>query len=327
MLRPLISIIIPIYKAQDYLQRCVDSMLCQTFKEFELILVDDGSPDNSGKICDDYSIIDSRIRVIHKVNGGVSSARQCGLDNAVGDFVIHADPDDWAEPEMLKTLYYKAIEENADLVMCDYWINNTKEYYVKQAPLKLEPQNILKEMLGQKLHGACWNKLIKRELFKKYEISFPLDIIRWEDLWVTCSLLVHPIKISYVPKAFYHYDQCINSESIVRKITLRAVESQIRFCQHFNTTFQSAGYTTELNACKVSTKELMFRSRLYTSEVICDTFAEVNEDYISRNYRFSLRNLDKLALVFVLNGNPSIGVILDNLYLLIKKVSNFIKRK
>ena len=94
---PKVSIIVPVYKAEKYLNRCVDSILAQTFTDFELLLIDDGSPDRSGEICDEYAKKDSRIRVIHKENGGVSSARQRGLDESIGEYTIHADPDDWVE--------------------------------------------------------------------------------------------------------------------------------------------------------------------------------------------------------------------------------------
>ena len=120
MTNPKISVIVPVYKAEHYLARCVDTLLAQTFDDFEVILVDDGSPDNSGAICDEYALKDKRVRVIHQPNAGVSMARQKGLDNARGEYVIHADPDDWVEPDMLKELYAKAKEEDADMVICDF---------------------------------------------------------------------------------------------------------------------------------------------------------------------------------------------------------------
>ena len=104
---PKISVIVPVYKAEAYLHRCVDSLLAQTFQDFEVLLVDDGSPDRSGEICDEYARKDSRVRVFHKENGGVSSARQYGMDHAQGEYTIHADPDDWVEPTMLEELYRK----------------------------------------------------------------------------------------------------------------------------------------------------------------------------------------------------------------------------
>ena len=116
---PVISIIVAVYKAESCLRRCVDSLLAQTFQDYEILLVDDGSPDRSGEICDEYARKDNRVRVFHKENGGVASARQCGMNNARGEYVIHADPDDWVEPNMLEELYGKAKEENADMIICD----------------------------------------------------------------------------------------------------------------------------------------------------------------------------------------------------------------
>ena len=101
---PVISIIVAVYKAESCLRRCVDSLLAQTFQDYEILLVDDGSPDRSGEICDEYARKDNRVRVFHKENGGVASARQCGMNNARGEYVIHADPDDWVEPNMLGTI-------------------------------------------------------------------------------------------------------------------------------------------------------------------------------------------------------------------------------
>ena len=116
----MVSIIVPIYKAEKYIRQCLDSILAQTYTKWEAILVNDGSPDNSGKICNEYANKDNRFRVIHQQNGGVSVARQTGLDNVTGNYIIHCDPDDWIDPNMLEDLISKAKEENADMVICDF---------------------------------------------------------------------------------------------------------------------------------------------------------------------------------------------------------------
>ena len=163
---PKVSIIVPVYKAEKYLHRCVDSIIAQTFKDWELLLVDDGSPDNSGKLCDEYAQKDNRIKVFHKENGGVSSARQMGLDNATGEYTIHADPDDWVEPTMLEELYAKAIEDNADMVICDYF----NEYTDRQVytPSKyvgyLDSDYVFRQILSTRMAAAVWNKLIRRSV-------------------------------------------------------------------------------------------------------------------------------------------------------------------
>lgn len=156
-----VSIIVPVYKAEAYLHRCLDSILAQTFTDWELLLVDDGSPDRSGVICDEYAAKDDRIRVFHKENGGVSSARQKGQDEAQGEYTIHADPDDWVEPTMLEELYKKAKADDADMVICDYYMNDGEnQTYITQKPTVLDRKTVLGELLFQQLHGSCWNKLV-----------------------------------------------------------------------------------------------------------------------------------------------------------------------
>ena len=115
-----VSIIVPVYKAEKYIHQCIDSLLAQTYSNIEVILVDDGSPDNCGKICDEYAAKDCRVKVIHQQNGGVSVARQTGIDHATGEYSIHADPDDWVELNMIEELVAKAVADNADMVICDY---------------------------------------------------------------------------------------------------------------------------------------------------------------------------------------------------------------
>lgn len=202
MKQPLVSVIVPVYKAENTIHRCVDSLLAQTLKEFEIILVDDGSPDRCGGICDDYARNDPRIKVVHQENMGVSAARQAGIDNATGEYTIHADPDDWVESTELEELYKKAKEDDADMVICDFYEND--DVYHKQEPSSLDSKVVLHEMF-QQLHGSCCNKFVKRTCYSDYGVRFPQGIYCREDSYVVCALLIHSIKVSYLPKAFYHY--------------------------------------------------------------------------------------------------------------------------
>lgn len=219
---PEISIIVAVYKAEKYLHVCIDSLLLQTFTNFEILLIDDGSPDRSGEICDEYAKKDSRIRVFHKENGGVSSARQYGIDNMRGKFSIHADPDDWVEPEMLEKLYRKAVEEHADMVICDWYADRKGiSIYINQNPISLKPRDCVKEMF-QRLHGSLWNKLIKSTCYKG--ISFPVGVNWSEDLLVVCRiLLVHKPQVAYLQEAFYHYQIDINKNSLCKQYTREAL--------------------------------------------------------------------------------------------------------
>lgn len=292
---PKISIIVPVYKAEKYLNRCVDSILAQTFTDFELLLIDDGSPDKSGEICDEYARKDSRVRVIHKENGGVSSARQRGLDESIGEYTIHADPDDWVEPELLAEMYQKAKDENADMVICDFiYEYRTGSIIYKQHIDNCDAKSILKQMFSQQLPSMCWNKLVRRKCYIDYDIQFPHNIILWEDLYVVCSLLTHPIKCAYLPKALYHYDFVINNNSIVRIPTKKGLYSQIDFIKHFS----SYSYPVDwLYESKVSTKMLAYRSGLLKPNEIIDLFAEINDKYIKSNSYSSLLQKGLAALL------------------------------
>lgn len=233
MTPPAISVIVPVYKAEAYLHRCVDSLLAQTFGDFELLLIDDGSPDRSGEICDGYAVTDSRVRVFHKQNGGVSSARQFGIDHARGEYVIHADPDDWTEPTMLEALYAKATgeEPKADMVICDFYVNSPgRQSYKKQQPSAMDRATVGRELF-QQLHGSCCNKLVKRVCYSGNGVKFPENISCCEDLVFNCRLLPYINKVCYLPQAFYHYEQAGNAHSIVHTYSMKRYEEDLHLLQ------------------------------------------------------------------------------------------------
>lgn len=225
MLRMKVSVILAVYNAENTVGRMIDSLLSQTFKDFELIIINDGSTDTSGIICDEYAQKDNRIRIIHTKNEGVSAARQTGLDSAIGEYIIHADADDYVEPTMLETLYAKAIEENADVVFCDYFADSSSGILVRRQEPPREPGRALRALF-QHLHGSCWNKLARRDCYTKYGVRFPEGLNYCEDLLTWIQLFQHQeIRISYVPKAFYHYVD--NQSSVTRKGSI-AMLNQIR---------------------------------------------------------------------------------------------------
>lgn len=216
---PKISIIVPVYNVEQYLPRCIDSILAQTFTDFELLLIDDGSNDNSGKICDEYAEKDNRIRVFHKGNEGVSSARQIGLEKANGQYSIHADGDDWLESNMLERMYKMANTTNADIVISDFYIDKYEQsLYIRQQTTKKTSTEILKDILVGQLFGALWNKLVRHSLYKKYNINFIKNIDYCEDVLLLSQLLLHKVKVIFLHEAFYHYDQ-ENQNSITRHYT------------------------------------------------------------------------------------------------------------
>ena len=220
MSKPLVSIIIPVYNVELYLSKCIDSILAQSFTDWECILVDDGSKDNSGSICDNYALKDNRIKVIHQNNRGVSIARQVGIDNVCGEYSIHIDPDDWGESNMIEELYNKAKSDDADMVICDYFKHEGGvQQYINQRPNLLEPIKIIEQMLTTnmypQLYGSCCNKLVRCSCFNSSDnlIRFePEDLSLGEDVVFNCRLLMSTVhRVSYLNKAFYHYEVRSNS--------------------------------------------------------------------------------------------------------------------
>lgn len=293
---PKVSIIVPVYKAEQYINRCIDSILAQTFTDLELLLVDDGSPDRSGEMCDEYAKKDKRIRVFHKENGGVSSARQRGQNEAVGEYTIHVDPDDWVEPTMLEELYAKAKAEDADMVICDYYVNNgNHQQYVKQQPLNLDSSTVLHELF-QQLHGSCWNKLVKRVCYNVNNVIFPQNMVCWEDLYVNVSLIKKGnLSIAYLPKAFYHYDIFTNANSLVRKPTIKTIDSQKYFIDALSPIL-GMEFDEEMYRLKVQTKDLAWRFDLLNADKFKLLFPEIAGRYIS-DFKSSLHPTKRCVIL------------------------------
>lgn len=203
----LISIIIPVYNVEKYINKCLESVINQTYRNLEIILVDDGSEDKSGKICEEISIKDNRIRVIHKENGGLSDARNIGLDNSNGEYIAFIDSDDFIERDMIEFLYYNINKYDADISICSNYIfdeeecidNSTKEIKVYN---RLE---ILKEvLLDEKIRSYAWNKMYKRDLF--YNIRFPKGRV-FEDILTIPKLFEKANKVVLNDVAKYYYRQ------------------------------------------------------------------------------------------------------------------------
>lgn len=229
---PKISIIVPIYNMQELMRRCVDSLLAQTFRDFELLLIDDGSTDGSSLICDEYLSIDSRVHVFHKENGGLSDARNYGLKYAKGKYSIFADPDDWVSPDGLDMLYAKAEENNADMVICDYY---SEDDYLRKLVKQQFADCTSSALLVRLFHdfgSFTWNKLTRTSLYEKFDIDYPKGIYGCEDQYTMARFFLHDIKIEYVPVAFYHY--MYNSNSLSRYYDEHTYEMDVHILQMFD---------------------------------------------------------------------------------------------
>lgn len=203
-----ISIIVPIYKVEQYIRRCVDSLLGQTYRDFELILVDDGSPDGCGAICDAYAGADSRVRVIHKENGGLSDARNAGLEIARGDWVAFVDSDDWVAPEYLERLLAGMTEADADICECGILRTDGTAAVPEQLPGNPEAystEDALRELIRDGVfHQYVWNKLYRRDLIG--DIRFPKGKINEDEFW-TYRVFGNAGRIAKISDPLYFYFQ------------------------------------------------------------------------------------------------------------------------
>ena len=215
--KPCVTVIVAAYNAARTLPRSLDSILGQTFTDFEVVLVDDGSCDETPQLVAAYAEKDPRLRVLRQDNQGVAVARQRGLDAARGEFTIHVDADDWVEPDMLESLVACAREKGADLVVCDYYeISGGTEKRRVQKP-SAETAPALMGDLFYNLHGSLWNKLIRLSCIRDYDIRFIPGMNQCEDQYFCLRLLAHPVRVAYLDKACYHYDMSQNAQSLVNR--------------------------------------------------------------------------------------------------------------
>jgi glycosyltransferase involved in cell wall biosynthesis len=230
MINPLISVIVPVYNTEEYLKRCLDSIINQSYKNLEILCIDDGSTDNSGKICDEYALKDNRIKVIHKENGGLASARNAGLKTASGRYINTVDSDDWIEPHTYQYVMDIMIRYNPDLIKWAYYNVNKKG---KKLPVPIVSYSGLLEgqavnefiydiIYGKNGTNSVWDTLFKKEIIKNNKLNIPEQITQGEDLYLLVSYLLHCKSVYLLSdKHFYNYFQ--NSSSLTKKYTSKYI--------------------------------------------------------------------------------------------------------
>lgn len=219
---PLVSVIVPVYKVEKHLKNCIDSILGQTYKNLQIILVDDGSPDSCGAICDDYANLDKRIKVMHQANQGLACARNTGLKIAQGEWIAWVDSDDWVESDFIEDMVSAALSNNADIVISGHYeeYKNRSEYCGVHKKIILDTkQAILMLLEDEVIKNYMWDKLWRSELFS--EVRFPVGRA-YEDKRVCYTLIIKAQKIICIPKAYYHYtnrsDSITNSDNIKNQL-------------------------------------------------------------------------------------------------------------
>lgn len=207
-----ISVITPVYKVEKYLSKCIESILNQTLTDFELLIIDDGSPDLCGQIADEYAKKDCRVRVIHKENGGAASARNAGIKEASGEFLYFPDSDDWLDENYLQELYDLAVKTHAQLVVSGY----TMEYYENDSTqtykVCVDEQNYFNQKLvrdnihkyfDNMMMAVPWNKLYRAEHIRKYSLEFPN--LKWDDLHFNMEVIMNIERVAISSSSGYHF--------------------------------------------------------------------------------------------------------------------------
>lgn len=235
----LISIIVPIYKVEKYLKKCIESILKQTYKNIEIILVDDGSPDNCGKICDYYKQMDKRIKVIHKNNGGLSEARNYGIREARGDYLLFVDSDDFIAENICEILINNINKYSADMAICNfYYVFENKKAIKNEMSSKkdvqvLEKENIIREyFLNYSVDlNVAWNKLYKKDIFKgKNAILFPVGKLH-EDTYIMYKIYYNLNRLVRINKPLYYYRQ--RNDSIISSFSIKNVEDIMGYIKDY----------------------------------------------------------------------------------------------
>lgn len=243
----MISVIVPVYNTKKYLKRCVDSLACQTYPEYEIILIDDGSTDGSDKLCDEISSLNSKIRVIHQENGGLSKARNRGIDAAKGEYLSFIDSDDFVHPRMLELLHKNLMEYDADISVCSYWQLDEGEPIVDNICSEkvsfFEGHAIIRQLFENRVETVvAWNKLYKKEMFE--QLRYAVGKLH-EDEFIIHHLLYKCQRIVYSSCKLYYYLN--HSESITGNLNDRRIRDTLEAFEQRAYFFETNGLLRERN--------------------------------------------------------------------------------
>lgn len=303
------SIVVPIYNVEKYLERCIDSILAQTFQDYELLLVNDGSTDNSAVVCKRYLEYGDRIKYFEKSNGGLGDARNYGIERSKGKFLVFVDSDDYIEPDMLKIINETIEKYDSDIVIFNHAIVNMKDelLYVEKLPFPTETIMTLQDNRDLLLSepSAC-NKVYRRELFVSNRIKYPVRVW-YEDLRTTAKVLSLANKIVYIDKDLYHYfkrpGSIMNNANIVRnREIIEALEDlRVYFEEKFKGLYQQE---IEFLAVEKVLVDAVGRimSVAYEKKIVEDLYDYVRHtfpDYMDNKYLKQLNRKQKIIYLLM----------------------------
>lgn len=287
-IRPIISIIIPVYKVEKFIHKCLDSIIAQTYTNWEAILVDDGSPDNCGIICDEYAAKDKRFKVIHQENKGVVNARNSALKIAKGGYLAFVDSDDYIEQEMLEEMITMAINEKKDIVWC-----NLQEIYKDYSSPEIicidyNNDTNIRNLLNRSLPGYLWNKLIYKPFWDKCDIKTDENAVMCEDTLISLQLLSNNPNNGIINKTFYNYIKtnanaatCRNEESII----VRAKDNIIHIYNYLKEKGLLNKFYEEFSSLALKLKIEMLRNNI---ELAIELFPFAHQNFNNFKFQFPI---------------------------------------
>lgn len=293
----LVSVIVPVYKVEKYLKRCVDSIINQTYKNLEIILVDDGSPDNCPKMCDLYAKEDKRVKVIHKQNGGLSDARNAGLDIMTGDFVCFVDSDDWVEESYVEKMLIEQQKTDADIVACGINLVNEESGIVSifkcsKETVIYEDNKILRKYFKKNeiISGVAWNKLYKKYIFEY--LRYPKGRI-YEDNAIILQILHKCKKLVVIKDRLYNYLKRQNS-IMLTEITEQKLKSMVLNNE------ERTQFLIQINEKNILCKEIVFYLKHYCW-IYRDLTDENLKNILKQDFKIKWNKYKKYLSLFDLN--------------------------
>lgn len=286
---PKVSIVVPIYNVEKYIARCINSIINQTYENIEIILVDDGSPDNCGKISDEYSKKDNRVKSVHKVNGGLSDARNYGMKYVTGEYTLFLDSDDWIKGNIIETLVDVIIKNNADIVQSafyyaydDYLLLDNRYYEEDIEPIILNNEELMRELvINERVKNFAWGKLYKTNLIKN--IEFKKGVL-FEDVFWAHKVMAKVKKYVIVNKPMCYYMQ--REDSIVATYTLKNLDMLSGLEERHK--FIESNYNNLINE---SYKIILKSNLMHYNLLLANKDKDANginrgniENYIKKNY-------------------------------------------
>jgi len=315
MKKDIISIVVPIYNVEKYLDKCIDSITNQTYKNLEILLIDDGSTDDCPKICDKWAKKDSRIKVYHKKNGGLSDARNYGIERAKGKYIGFIDSDDWVELDMYENLYREIVNNEVDIVICGRFIEYENSYTIEQKAnekvIMDKKEALIKLNSFAGFDMAAWDKLYKKSLFN--DIEFPFGK-KCEDAYIAYKLFEKCKKIEYYPQCYYHYLQrkySISKSNTLNMDFIYAAKEQLEFFKNKYSDILDVAETNYAFSVKII-YEIAIERKIEITKELKDYKKEI------KKYRKAVRENKYIGkrkkLVFILFNDFYI------VYLILKKI-------